>query len=750
MKLYEDLRAEVEAMQKDDLHPKVVALVQAFLNYLKEPRYQNPLSVGELSRLFSEFYDDLNSLVLDIYTQLNSNKRLLIQQSIIFSADDTTYDYLNAIANYSSNSLSKLLKRSDPSALYQLRVFTYYKFLTVCKSIDLAQTVLFSSTAPSESIPLYQKLLRYDLRDIAFQELITEKIHILRNLNLSIECFFESSDFPEFLKINQFFMTLEDEQPSSLADVKAHFAALSALVTPQAKLLQILRIQKSLISLCSALYEKDSSKVSNDVLLPALIYIVIYYLPHDKVELYLNLKFVKSFWNMMDPDHMSVANFSLSSSVAFYNPTNRKIRKLSSLKNLFELLNLVDSEEADFDAIATDKNEEFRSNASIVDLIQAEHLNNGELQFYLTNFEAILFFLQQTPILEMVPRDFTIPSRFAENELIYTSVQLIVDREAVPDLHKMSGKSRAELFDEEIDVSNRSRSSSLFNTISSAVSHTVRSRSNSSALKSTENKEAPQIDFEDSISAAGPSQDVYRLNQVKGLLGKIGLVSNYQFKAPVEIEVDSPDKSENRTKRSQSILDRISPSHSGTRLESENASAAIPRKSTMLSTKWSNGVSEFMNKISTAATSATSTNDATLTASHPSHTSLHSIEDPFEDSSRKFDYGIRSSSAQTMDKWLNNIPANSSSASLLDSKSHENEGYRAENNDFSTTPINGGSVFSASFGELTKYKSIDFESLTINDLKNLKRYYDQLCAEVLMTKTESKTSNDYLEDKEDA
>ncbi|KAM9926700.1 hypothetical protein OXX80_010509, partial [Metschnikowia pulcherrima] len=60
--LLQDLIAEVDEITEKDLHPKVDALVSAFVAYLKEPRYQNPLTLIELKKLFDAFYEDLNSL----------------------------------------------------------------------------------------------------------------------------------------------------------------------------------------------------------------------------------------------------------------------------------------------------------------------------------------------------------------------------------------------------------------------------------------------------------------------------------------------------------------------------------------------------------------------------------------------------------------------------------------------------------------------------------------------------------------
>ena len=56
------------------LHPQISSFIQLFLRYLKEPRYQAPLTITELSTLFKKFYQDLNVLTICIFTQSNSQK----------------------------------------------------------------------------------------------------------------------------------------------------------------------------------------------------------------------------------------------------------------------------------------------------------------------------------------------------------------------------------------------------------------------------------------------------------------------------------------------------------------------------------------------------------------------------------------------------------------------------------------------------------------------------------------------------
>lgn len=179
MSILKAISTEVHENVSGGIHPSVLALVDAFIMYLKEPRYLNPLGLAELSQLFANFYADLNSLVIYIYTQLNSNKRQLLQNSAIFQNDQKTFDYLVALSQYSTLSI-KRLRRTDPHALFQLRVFALYKFMTIVDTIEKAQYDLFNSSSPGDKSTLFDKIFRFDEKDIRAQQLWTEKIKLLK------------------------------------------------------------------------------------------------------------------------------------------------------------------------------------------------------------------------------------------------------------------------------------------------------------------------------------------------------------------------------------------------------------------------------------------------------------------------------------------------------------------------------------------------------------------------------------------
>ncbi|KAM9922801.1 hypothetical protein OXX80_011750 [Metschnikowia pulcherrima] len=163
-------------------------------------------------------------------------------------------------------------------------------------------------------------------------------------------------------------------------------------------------------------------------------------------------------------------------------------------------------------------------------------------------------------------------------------------------------------------------------------------------------------------------------------------------------------------------------------------------------------MTEFMTKISSAANTAAGSSASIVAtenssrAVHASSSSVHSIEDPFEDAGyvgRNL-LGPRSSSLQTMEKWFCNIPDNPPDETSVRHRSNTSISSKCFNT--SESNYNEGSVFSASFGELTKFHFTDFESMTINDLKKLKCYYDQLCTELISEKTGSKSSKEFLPD----
>lgn len=741
MTLVGTITEEVLHKTESELHPKVSALVSAFVAYLKEPRYQNPLTISELASLFGAFYQDLYGLIFNIYAQLTLCKRQLIQNSPLFAKDLKTYDYLNAIAHYSS-SHTKLLKRSDPQAAYQLRVFAFYKAATIIRTCEMAQSQLFSSVTPGDHTELYYKIFRFDLRDLSIQDLLNEKLAILRKLSLPLSAFCETGFKSDSASLDEYFMSLSGEASQTLDDIKSQIIALDKAKMADSKLKYIVKIQKSLIDLCSGYYQNDSSKVNNDLLLPALIYIIIYHPPEvpeglSEVELYLNFTFVKNFSQILDPYNITASSFNLNSSLSNYTPTERRETLIRNEKiqnlNFFELINLKESNSSTLEDAEVD----FRSDTALINYLQKAYFNTGELQYYLTNFEAILFFLVNTPIKDIVPDDYTIPEAFLGKDVVTLPLHQVLEAREKKDVATMKGNNDdTKVLDdqeEESNVTPRSRSSSLFNTISSAVTQTVnRSRSNSAALKA-QHKEASSQGFEASLTSTLHNGDNYGLTPVRKFFGRIGQASGVNLSEHESASTNDGEESiETRSKRSLSLFDVFSPGLPRTRSGSGDNPPFMHtsnlRKPT-ITTKLLNGVSELMTKLNVAANASGHT--LSLYGEGNSHLKTPSREDSLEDCSLvQKPAPLMSDRASSVEKWFNNLgesgDAQTCSNSQMDSAYNE------------------GSLFSASFEELTKYHHVDFETLTMKDLKIMKNYYDQLCNELLALKSDLKTSQEYL------
>lgn len=755
------------------MNEQISQLVQSFIKYLKEPRYQSPLTLPELALLFSNFYKDLNSLVINLYTQSNSVKKQLISSSEYFRIHADDFDYLLAIANYSTSSV-KLLKRTDLDAVLQLRVFNYYKFITIVEAIEKAQAELFNSNNTlDEGISLLEKIFKFDQRDIILQEFLNEKLDALKKLKLPFSCFIENDTTN---KLTAFFSSISEagNENITLEKIKQTFVVLIESITPYSKLKAVVEIQKSLIILLSEAYDSDPSNVNNDDIIPSLIYIIIYHVPFNSSDLYLNFTFIKNFVNLIDPYNVDINSFTLNSSPASYTPTDRLNRSLNGKKtfkknNLFEYLNL--KEEEDDTELETSSNIDFfKNDKDLVHYIQTKYLNNGELKFYLTNFEAVLFFLLSVTIQELVPEETT------ENQLLKCSLHKLVDQELLSHFKFPDGKAIDEFKNQEDispQVSSRSRSSSLLNTISHKLNDVAlsvnRSRSNSSIMNSLKssslslNKEsfpsfAGNHETESTHTSPTNSNESNTVDtnhipslMMKNILGRFSLVLVPQFRPSIEEQItttesdNTDNKTEERNKRSSSLMSKMSLDHLRTRSSSiekqdpdQNGIREHQKKSSITS-KLTNGVSDFMTKFN----STTNGSNGTISTLHgnptknASNLSIHSFVEGLnnytdsnvtinEDLStsngssatiqRRPDYRNRTTSLQVMDKWFNNISANNNSNS-----------ESQENTVGSTTDDNLEEESVTQIKNLTKYTNKDFESLTMKDLKDLKACYDILC-----------------------
>lgn len=118
--------------------------------------------------------------------------------------------------------------------------------------------------------------------------------------------------------------------------------SLNTEITPYAKLKKIVSLHKNLIKLFS---QKgfENKEINNDLLLPALIYLLVYKLETN--DLYLSFLFFRNFLNLIDslPIELYQINLYLS-----YNPAQERT-PLSSSKykksDILGYLNLQDSQD---------------------------------------------------------------------------------------------------------------------------------------------------------------------------------------------------------------------------------------------------------------------------------------------------------------------------------------------------------------------------------------------------------------------
>ncbi|EGV65439.1 hypothetical protein PSN45_002378 [Yamadazyma tenuis] len=738
-------------------NPSVNQLIQGFIKYLKEPRYSTPLTIQELSGLFHNFYNDLNSTVITVYTQSNSAKKQLIGSSEYFKENPKQYDYLLAIANYSSSSI-KLVRRTDSAAVLQLRVFNMYKFLLVTHMIESSQELLLQSTSnKDDDISLYDKIFRFDEKDLVVQEFFDKKLKSLKRLNLPFQCFIEE-DNQTYKSLIELINTC-DTNENIMALIK-EFTSIKDQVTASSKLRMIARFQKNLMRILSTASGLQSHNINNDVLLPVFIYLIIYKMDVS-LDLFLTFNYVKNFTNFIDPYDVKIL---ASTSFYFYNPTETSknhLKNNSRKANLFECINLNENE-TDTDAPDADKSgliSFFDSDKELIHYLNINHLNNSELQYYLTNFEAVLFFIQNVTLDELTDRK-------TDEEILSKPLSVFVERAFAPAYEfppRATETNEEDTKDEETDV-NRSRSSSLFNTISNRISEAAnRSRSNSALMRSTGESVAS---IEVSTDAVIPSpvssptitgeiaQDSTTFNMMRNIIGRFGSVSVSQFKGSEEEE-----GLVNNVKhlRSASIIEKLSPNHSRTRSSSlENGTSTMhnlsPSRKNTIASKLSSGVTDLMTKFNTPATASSSFNHQNTNTSQTSLRSLDESESVTVVPRRPDHFRNRTSSIQIMEKWFNNLSTGqqqqltqtqtevnaSTSRSISQSEPSKPEVADIESHE--------GSVFSTPSKELAKYHNVDFDLLTVSDLRTLKLYYDQLCNELGMSKFESKSTSEELND----
>ena len=728
------------------LHPQVSQLVEAFFGFLRQPQFSTPITISNLSKLFKEFYDDLNTLVIMIYTHSTSNKKKLIAKSEYFASHPDEFDYLLAIANFSAPA-SKFPKRSDEAALYQLRVFHYYKFLAIYETIEEATRRLFLSTGPDDEIVLLEKVLKFEERDIIIQEFLNEKLEALRAMNLLISSFVETDPSD---KLNNFFGNSSDENSMLLRKIKSLFLLLNEEVTPLSKLKTIVEIQKTTILLVAEIYEVDPSNINNDDLIPSLIFLIIKFVPLLSCDIYLNFIFIKNFINMIYPYNIVLTEVNSHTNFTTYNPDRHlTYRRPKGRKVLFDLINLKDNT---FSAEENGKNKNgiFNNDHTVVEYIQERHLNTGDLNFYLVNFEAVLYFLQSITIGDLIPENDT------ENELLNQPLSKAVDDELMSHFKFPNGEMAEEGKAEEKspgNKDNRSRSGSLLNTIGTKITDVAssmnRSRSNSS-IKSHVKTSSTSIPTDNSVSknsvVVNPSEsntDEAGSNStgtmMKNILGKFGLslaLPNKPIQEEATLAVtDHPGEKLSPMTKTKSQGAKTGNSRlESTSTDNTNTSISNPGRNT-ITTRISSGVNDIVAKINSSNGNTGTLN--TIHSKNASNLSLQSTTDLQADnittegtmdnqgekgagssSQRRPEHArYRTPSLQIMDKWFQNI------SNGMNNSSSKNTSVQST---VATTEFDDEELKS-----VFKYRTTDFEMLTINDLRTLKMNYDRLCDEVV-------------------
>lgn len=747
---------ELLLILKDEVHtldkissPQVSALGQSFVKYLKEPRYQSPLTIKELSTLFHLYYKDLHSLVIQQFTGSQSTKKHLIANSVYFNSNPKVFDYLLAIANYSSSSI-KLLKRNDADALFQLRVFNYYKFLVIIEIIEREQLALFNLALNDENT-LFDKIFRFDQKDIIYQEFLEEKLAGLKQTAVSFKNFLDIEE-PMNANHKKLVDFVENMSEENIAILNSRLHDLKSVnITPLSKLTSIMNLHKALMKIFVENGFKSDS-LSNDTILPTLIYLIIFKLDYQS-DLYLNFVFVKHFLYLIDP--YKVELYSISA-IASYVPIDRSAKTLANkyrVCNLFDLLNLNECQnepDASDTTSARPKGFEFYDNdKQLIEFLQENYLNNGEMHYYLTNFEAIITYLSEVTIGELLKLNTTVTTGAASasstssdeevssefsNRFLNQLIASLVDEELESHFQLPDGKLEEELQnrkaeEEDKQHDSRSRSSSLMNVINNKINET-RSRSNSGILGGFKSKEGfPHLPHTEGEGDNGDSPQ----SMMRSVLGRFSSVLVPQFRVPLEDDEMDAKLAEQMSaedegilstplKRSSVFINRVLPSHTRTRSGSLEGVAGNKRNS--ITSKFTNGVTELITKLNTAPNGQ---NGPATLDKNVSNSSLHSLEtgssmEAGESQStlpRRPDYTrSRTTSLQIMDKWFSNLGlSQTSGANVPGGVKHR--------------PKLSPSVESRSVEELTSFVGVDFEAMLVKDLRVMKECYDEMCRRMM-------------------
>ena len=149
-------------------------------------------------------------------------------------------------------------------------------------------------------------------------------------------------------------------------------------------------------------------------------------------DLYLSFLFIRNFLNLIDslPIELYQINLYLS-----YNPAQERT-PLSSSKykksDILGYLNLQDSQDLPQEQshILSDEFKFFTNDKELISYINQKFLNTGELNYYLTNFEAIIVYLSNMTIAELLSNSETeISSDLRNSSILKHPIDKLVDEE---------------------------------------------------------------------------------------------------------------------------------------------------------------------------------------------------------------------------------------------------------------------------------------------------------------------------------
>lgn len=192
----------------------------------------------------------------------------------------------------------------------------------------------------------------------------------------------------------------------------------------------------------------------------------------------------------------------------------------------------------------------FTNDKELISYINQKFLNTGELNYYLTNFEAMIVYLSNMTIAELLSNSETeISSDLRNSSILKHPIDKLVDEELLTHFQFPDGELANEMKATENkvreDEAGRSRSSSLLNTISNKINET-RSRSSSLRKEKFPSLPTPTEELEENSGFA----------MMRNILGRFSSASGATEGVYDEENNDSP---QSNLKKTNSFISKVSP-----------------------------------------------------------------------------------------------------------------------------------------------------------------------------------------------